>query len=653
MKIWTWTDEVAQKTLKQRLQQAKDSRKQKREARWRRAEAITYDVDGATVGLSNVSVSTEVDFKDEGQALPTSTNYVLKNVRFMHAQMSANPPAVAVRPASSDPEDRKASQAADRISRAGLRTYKFHERSDERNLNALIYGTGFLKLRWNPVLGELLEASEETGQLTPEGDFDVTVPSVWNIYLDADATHWDSVRFVFEEMVVPYEEAVATWPEHKEILDKYRQEETQVRDGHGSKKTLYDVVTLYEYWEKGLPINGFIGRYAVHTDEGHVLEFGENPERYRSISATYEEHRRKKEAKALPVAKAMLPYLCLTDIDEPNSPWGLSTVEFAASLQENLNRLDNTILNAVKAHGIPRAMIPESAEVDELSNDTWDIFKYKGNIPPQFMEPMPLPAAVTNLRQSYRMGIDDMQGINESMYGQQSREQSGYSMQYATNQGNMIRQRLFNKYVAVTEELHRRYLVIAANKWTTAKTIQVIGNENAFDTMSFKGADIMHGYDAVAELGSSLSLDPMTRRGELMNMMPLLEKANVDPATIMSLMRLGETDTVIDVVELARKRMQEYFDLIIETGIQKPPRKNEDHERMLTYAGQFVMMRAYQDLPDHLKDLIDEHIAERQSLIAAPPAPVPEMPQVPGMPEPSGGEAPAGLSELPEDILNF
>jgi len=38
-----------------------------------------------------------------------------------------------------------------------------------------------------------------------------------------------------------------------------------------------------------------------------------------------------------------------------------------------------------------------------------------------------------------------MAGVNDSMFGQQKREQSGFSMQYATNQGKMVRRRLFNK----------------------------------------------------------------------------------------------------------------------------------------------------------------------------------------------------------------
>jgi len=654
MKLQIWDESTAEKELGQRLHQAKEARK-KREKRWSRSEAVVFDVNGSNNDSSEVSISTDVNVNMEAEET-VGTNYVFKNVRFMHAQMSANPPSVMCRPASSDPRDRQASKAADLIGRASLRTYGFQETSDQRNLNTLIYGIGFVKHLWNPALGELLELDEDTGEFTTEGDVETSVPSVWNIFLDANATCWKNVTYVFERIYIPWEEAKTRWPDRIDFLKQNREQEVQIQKefwGANKKRVLYDVVTLYEYWEKGLPSNGFQGRFAICGERGEMMEMDVNPERYRPISATYKEHMEKKEKNILPLAKAQLPYTAMTDIDEPNSPWGLSTVEFSANMQENLNRLDSSILEAVRAHGVPRIILPEGSEVseDSISNSPWDIIKMTGGMPMHYMEPMPLPAAVTNLRESFRMGVDDMQGINESMFGQQSREQSGFSMQYATNQGNMIRQRLFNKYVAVTEELFKRHLVIVANKWDVERTVQTIGTENALLTRSFKGADIMHGYDVVCEFGTSLSLDPMTRRGELMNYMPLLEKAEVPASTILSLMRLGDTETAIDIVELATSRMQEYFDFIIETGMQKEPRKKEDHKNMLLYADKFVMMRAYQDLDDFVKDLIDAHIEMRQALIVQPPA----IGGAPGMPAPEGAAPtpPESLGDIPPEILNM
>ena len=658
MKIWTWDDETAKKVLKQRLHEAQEDRK-RREHTWRRNERTVFETEGQSLADNNLSVSVDSDGTSAGPESSIGTNYVMKNIRFMQAQMSANPPSVAFRASTSDPEDRKAADAADRIARWGLRAYKLHEMSDRRNLNTLIYGTGFTKERWNPHAGSLLHVDEDTGEFITEGDYEIYIPDVWNIFLDADASNEEEIRYVFEKIYVPWEEAKNRWPEHVDMLKAFRlkQERKSTEAGQGSalRKTVYDMVPLYEYWEKGLPINGYQGRFAIHTADGDLLDYGINPERYRPVSPTYKELQLKLKEKTLPIAKAFLPYTILTDIDEPNTPWGKSTVEFASLMQSTLNQLDSTILESVQAHGIPRMILPEGSEIADgsISNSPWDVIKITGTQPPHFMEPMPLPPAVTQLRESFRMGIDDMQGINESMFGQQSREQSGFAAQYATNQGNMIRQRMFNKFVFVSEATYKRLVLIAANRWATSRTIQVIGKENALETSAFKGADIAHGYDAVAEFGTTLSLDPITRRGELMNMMPLLEKAEMDPSTILSLMKIGDTGLAMDLVGLAEARQSVYFDYIIKTGMQKEPRQKEDHARMLVYASKFVMMRAYQDLDDTIKELIDDHIDARQALIVQPPAPGGiELPPgaAPGAPPPPGESPP---EEAGPEITNF
>lgn len=656
MKLWTWTPQVAKKVLAERLRECIEDRKN-REARWHRNERTAFETDGNPMADGDLSISIETDLVPAGSDSAVGTNYVFKNIRFLQAQMSANPPQVAFRPSSSDPEDRKAAEAANRISQWGLRAYKMHEIADQRNLNTLIYGTGFTKETWDPHAGKLLKVDEDSGEMLAEGDFRIEVPNVWNIYLDTDATNKEEIKYVFEKIFIPWEEALNRWPDQKDLLKKNRKtKESMSSDKYRSsmlKKTLYDVVELYEYWEKGLPTNGYLGRYAVHTIDGDLLDLTTNPERYREISPTYKEMQERIKEKTQPVAKAKLPYSILTDIDEPGSPWGRSTIEFASVLQENLNRLDSTILEAVQAHGVPRLILPEGAEIQDgsISNSPWDIVKITGTQPPHFMEPMPLPPAVTQLRESFRTGIDDEMGMNESMFGQQSREQSGFAQQYAVNQGNMIRQRLFNKFVMVTEETVKNMIVMVANRWSTKRTIQVLGKENALETSAFKGADIAHGYDVVGEFGNQLSLDPTTRRGELMNMMPLLEKAQMDPSTILSMMKIGDTSMAVDMVALAETRMLEYFEKIIATRSQVEPREKEDHEKMLAYAGKFVMMRAYQDLDDQLKDLIDEHIDMRQQLVAAPPAPGGEAAPAPGAPPGAPGAPPEGMPS--PDVMNL
>lgn len=656
-KVVIWNKETAEKELYQRLHYALDERKD-RGYRWEENERTLFNARGGNAVSANVSYSYDsdvpaVDGVDQSNS-NIGTNYSFKNLRLIHAQLSANPPSVVPRPTSNDPEDRRRADAADRLIRYALREYKLQEMVDLANLNTLIYGTGFIKTMWDKDSGDILEFDEETGEIEMEGRFSISVPDPWSIYVDPDAACWDDVRFIFEKVTMPYEEAVFRFPEKKELLEANRFETKNQASNYDKTssssidKRHYDVVELYQYWEKGLPTNGYAGRFCWCTRDGMLITpIEKNPERYGD-----------KDSK---IKKAVLPFHIFTDIDVPQSVWGKSFIEFGTALQDNLNRLDSVILENIQAHGVARIILPEGAEIqdDSITNSPWDIIKMTGSQPPHFMNPMPLPDGMTMLREQLKLGIDDISGVNESMFGQQSREQSGFSMQYATNQGNMIRRRLFNKYVLFVESIYNRYLSIIQKHWDTPRTIKVLGKEKAFETVDIKGADIQGGYDIVVEYGASLSLDPVTRREEIMTLMPLFEKAGVEARDILRLLKLNELGGLYDRLELAHDRQREIFEEMIAKGLYIAPEELQDHPNMLSFAYYYVMTTEYKYLDKDNKVLVNKHITDREQIAAktkqaatgmapgpAPQGPAGALPPVPGPAAPADGQGPVDLAGM-------
>jgi hypothetical protein len=652
LQLWDSPEKIKSE-LSKRLQNAMQERL-KDQRQWEINERTVFNRGGPTQ-RSNISLSFDVNLLSldapDNENSSIGTNYSLKNVRLIHAQLSANPPAVIPRPTSNDPDDRRRADAADRIIRYAMRQYGMQEKTDMVSLSTLIYGTGFVRTMWDTETGDIVSADEETGKLELEGDYSIDVPNIWNIYMDSDASTWEDVRYIFERVVMPYEQACFMFPDKKDMLEQFR-----IKSGaNGSmglpnselmRKSYYDSVELFMYWEKGLPVNGMLGRFCWCTNEGTpLMPPTHNPERYKAPKV------RMGNSSKPDIAKAVLPYHIFTDLDVPGRVYGKSSVEFASSMQDSLNRVDSVTLENIKAHGVARLILPEGTEIadDSITNSPYDIIRTTGTQPPHFAEPMPLPAAMTQIRETMRAGIDDMFGVNESMFGQQSREQSGFSMQYATNQGNMIRRRLFNKYVLLIESMYKRLLMIVQKHWSTPRTIHVLGKEKAFEVADFQGADIAGGYDLVVEYGTSLSLDPISRREEIMTMMPLFEKAGVSTRDILSMVKLNELGGMYDVVQMASDRQREYFEEMIATGIYLGPRELEDHPNMLAYAYGYIMTVEYKYLKDEEKALVDRHIREREQLEATkqasaqaggPPGPLPmgingELPVAPGMAGPT------------------
>jgi len=275
------------------------------------------------------------------------------------------------------------------------------------------------------------------------------------------------------------------------------------------------------------------------------------------------------------------------------------------------------------------------------------------------MAPPTLMPDMSSSRNNYITGINEVSGVNEAMFGQQSREQSGASMQYATNQGNMIRRRLFNKYVLVVESLYKTILNLVRKHWELSRTINVLGKEKALEAVDLKGADIDGGYDVIGEYGVTLSLDPITRREEIMSLQPLFEKAGVPVRKALEMLKLNELEGMYDTLDLAGARQKEIFDEMIGTGMYIPPKKFRDHPNMLAWAFSYFMSQEFNVLPEEIQQLCERHIEERAMLAAqeegaGQPAPAATAANTSPGPLPSqpAGEVPAPAGILPNGPVN-
>lgn len=646
--VWSTPDRQKQE-LARRLKNAQQARLDI-ERGWREAERVVFTIQGIdAAGAGKVALGDGTGISESFTAPPeVSVNTVFKNYRFLHSQMSANPPSVVCRPTSEDQRDKGAADAADRLIRYAIRQYNLQEIQDRCTGHALLYGSGFIKTIWNPDTGEVLDFDQATGQIQCAGDIEVSVPLPWNIYIDPDAETWEKARFVFEKMYIAFEQACLMFPDKHDMLERLRMrsntegQPTNTSDSEPQpaflKQQHFDVVEIYQYWEKGLPVNGMQGRFGYCSFDGEPLcPLEPNPNRFAPTKNKLGDG-----LEDSPFEIAHLPYSILTDIDNPSGIWGRATVVYASPIQDIHNSLTNTMIENARAHGVARLLMHEDTEIadDSVTNSPYDIVRYSGTVPPQFQAPMGLPQVMNDLIQLTSKGIDDMFGVNEASFGQQSREQSGFSMQYAANQSNMIRRRLFNKYTLLVESVFKKFLDLVRKHWQTERTIYVLGKENAFEALDIKGADIEGGFDLVVEYGASLSLDPVSRRQELITLMPLFEKAGVDPRDLLELSKLSELGGAYDLVKMAGNRQKEIFDEIEATGKPVPPREIADHPNMLKFAYDYVMTAHFRDLPKNLQQLIDQHIKQREALAAKGPAP--------GAPPAPGGMNTAGTPPGPQ-----
>lgn len=623
VKLELWNEDKTRQEVLKRYKAAAKS-KEKLERQWRENESAVYG------NLNMSSLSSESEDID-ASSLRMDVSYISKNVRFIHAQMSANPPSVQMRPATSDQDDQRKAASADIVARYAARKYLLQEKFDQMTLSTIIRGTGILKTIYDPTKGEILSYDREKQEIELEGDITVIPVNPYNIFPDPDATCTPEIKWVIERIYMDFDEALIQFPDKKKQLEAARLSKAEAESilysgkSKSDKLERFNTVELLEYWETGLASNGYMGRYCLTTANGEPLSPCESsPFRFRGSGAiaqilkdeTLSDEEKEKQIENAP-EKADLPYHILTDIDVPESIWGTSIIERALNLQDKLEKIDSTYLDNIAAHGSVKLVVPESATIDDsMTNSPWDIIKIPGNQPPYHFNPPQLMPEMSMTRNNIIDGINESMGVNESMFGQQSRETAGTAMQFATNQGNMIRRRLFNKYVLITESVYRSILNLARRHWLDGKLLSVVGRENALESREFRSVDIDGGYDVVGEYGATFSLDPITRRNEIIQLSGLYREAGIPVRSLLKFMRISEVQSLHDELEYAESRQREIFELIIASGQPIAPKEQMDHENMIAYAFKYFMTAEFNSLPDEIQALCKQHNKDRISLAA-------------------------------------
>lgn len=669
--------DVAKRRLSHRLKAAKDERKRVAEMQWRKNEKYVYKNDPAIAQtlnpLGNAGAGLDTEEFDDPEFVEIA--YVFKDLRFLHAELSSNPPSVQATPLSSDLDARSAARAADQTAHWMLRRYQLQEIYDLSALDCLVYGTAITETVFDHELGEVSEFNKGTGEITMTGDISVSRVSPWDFYPAPRTTSRLALPWAFKRFRISVDAFLSRWPHLRDLLSSRLRGGDQVApvlssaDGAGAGRSALDTiylredqpeeVELFEYWENALPENGQLGRYAVCFEDGTIVVEPRPSPLALPNPLTLDQRKKFKESRRKPrrrPARAIMPFHIWTDIDVPGRLWGKSFLEYAGPNQELMNNLDSALLELVKVHGLFRMILPAGAELEEgqFENDPARIIKLKSNpgdgTKIEMIPPAGVPGSMAELRSLVKTGVDDLAGVNESMFGTQTREQSGFSMQYAVNQGRMIRRRLFNKSVLFVESMYDVLLRLACFFWDDPQMVEVLGTEHAYDSVSLRGVDFDGGYKLEVEYGTSLPLDPDLRRDTILKYMPILEKAQIEPRLIAKALQLGDFHRLRDAVDLAEDRMTEIIDEIIATRLQVPPRKHQDHVGMIAWLKYYVMTADYRDLPENIKEIISEQIDLRVAAGAAeaPPAPgaAPMGPPgavplgIPGAPGPAGMPAP-------------
>lgn len=629
--------EEQRELLRERRRTAKQARVVL-EGEWQSNEVTIYDIgeEGGALRYGGESSTTGYidsdNSEDEKGGIEfMAINLISRNKQLIHSQLCSNPPAVMAVPVSNEEADRKSAIAAEQACAYARDRYNYIDSIAIATNSVFDYGTGFIKNIYDGAFGDILSSDDASMEM--EGDNNYSIPRVWDMYLDPNATTPHNIKWLFEDMYVTLDEAINKFGDkHKERLKKEIKEVvTTETDSDGEDGSLlfnnkYNVIKISEYWETGLPENCYEGRFGYCLDDGYILSpLVPSPCKFKV---------RPKDPES--AYKARLPYSILTYIDIPNSPWGRSPTAYTSRQQEMLNTCVSVVISNAQVNGTPKVLLPNAAvDKENLNNNPQDVWTFNPieGVPPHIIQAANVSQDINTLILKLEQYINDGWGVNDAMFGKQQREQSALLMQLSTMQGNLIRQRLFDKYVLFVKDVYQLQLQYCVEYWTFSRLIEIVGKDNTAYARKLKGADLIGGYSIVVEYGQSFALDPITRGEQILKYSELFLQAGMQPRDLVKKLRLTELKNTYDDFQKADDMAVKIIERIKASGAQVPiASKYQDHIGIIGYMSKYTMENEFDQLAPEIQAIINEHIDMRyQAQIENTTGQAGMMPQAPGM----------------------
>jgi hypothetical protein len=563
-----------------------------------------------------------------------------KCLNFLHGKLCISDPLVTSRARNLDVKNKRASECAEMF----IPHFKDHTNLQERLeagtfLNVVVDGNGVYYVGWDTDGGAAPSKPPVTNpdgsiEITMEGDFDCHSVSIDRFYIDAAAKTFLDANYVFEELDMDVSKAVFKFPDKIEIikdaLEKRRDNPAAVGvtsmsiDEQNKDKS---TITVYHYWEKGTPWNGFNGAWVIFTEpkEPKILFRGPNPFKHKK-----------------------LPYELYTDIDIPDNPYGQSRIIYCAQVQQSINTLLSMILDNIALHGSVHLIAPEGAtNAESIKNSADKVWTYDpgsgGKI--EQMQPKTVTTDVWRLYDIFKVLIENYYGMNEFSQGNIPRELSSFAVQLALEMDDKYRLRLFNKKKMFLKNIYTKALSIAQQFVSDRRKLKIVGTEMAPKLEYYSAADLDGDYDISVDYGTYLPIDPAARKQQIIELFKsgMYEKAGGNVRKLMSLLVDGDLlDAKFDT-DKSREIQNSEIDKIID-GEEVGINEWDDNESHAAAVNDFCRTQFFEHLDKEIKSAIWKHGTEHIDELAQKMAEGGGQPTQPGQPvgqgAPSGGLAP-------------
>lgn len=546
-------------------------------------------------------------------------NHIRPLMRTELSKLTSQKPTAVVVPNSQDDDDVFAAEAAQAVYEGIYQGKKLDREIRRAMFWTVITGTGFLKVLWDPMAVDV--ASDQLGDLkiTPEMPYNVYVP-------DFRCETLEEQPYVIHSQTFPVEKVRAMlsnvngFDASKIVADSKSTEDplaTVWLELESNKTEFEDTVEVLEVWIKPGTDRRWENGAMMTIASGQLIQYVEG----------------------WPYQHGMYPFIKFSGI--PNGKfYADSTIVDLIPVQQEYNRTRNQIIEAKNTMAKPQLIAPQgSVDASKITTEPGQVIFYKPGLnPPEPLPLQPLPSYVMDEVERLYRDFEDISGQHEISKGSPpAGVTAATAISFLSEQDDAKLTPQVRELETGIEVMGHQILSLVSQFWETPRVVKQVGADSSFNAAVFKGSDLRGNTDLRVEAGSALAGSKAARQAFIMDNM----KMGFIPVDIgLELLEMGNIASLYERVKVDERQAQrenlrmstldvnvasKYIDnrAAWETmgGVDsatgqtimppKPPypvNDFDDHGKHIDAHNRFRKSQAYEQLPDTLKAVIDEHV---------------------------------------------
>ena len=459
---------------------------------------------------------------EQGELAHLAVNHFRNIAKHTLVTITSNRPVFQARATNSDYKSLVQAQLANQLLEYYMREKNLEDIIKNATEQAIVMGSGFVKIEWNSELGEIVDHDEETDTFVREGDVVFSNLSVYDVVFDSTKESTDLDWVITRSWKNKFDVA-AKYPELKEDI-----EGLQTKSDMSKFKLIgssYDKTTdipVYEFFHKrteSMPE----GRYVLYLDDDICL-----------IDA--------------PMPYRELPVYRISPADILGTPYGYTDMFDLLPIQDGINSLYSTALTNQNAFGVQNIYVPRGADIS-INQLGGGLNVIEGNQQAGKPEPLNLtqtPPEIFNFMQQLEAVMETLSGISSVTRGNaEAGITSGNALALLNSQSLQFMSGLHQRYIRLIENSGTGLVTMLQDFANTPRIAAIVGKTNRTELKEFKGSDLDLVKRVHVDVGNALAQSVAGRVSmaeQLMQMMP----EQMSPDKYINVMNTGRLEPMTE-----------------------------------------------------------------------------------------------------------